>query len=911
MGRKDEDGGGQAPLSHDIQLIGDLLGQVLREQEGQEVYDLVERVRALAKAGRAGDPGARDELQALISGLPVRDMHRVARAFAQFLALSNIAEQQHRIRRRRQYQADSSAPPQRGSVDESLAHLIQLGVAPAEIARTLAELRVELVMTAHPTETRRRTLQQQHRAIALLLRARDLHSMTPPEQEQNRTELLRVIAACWATEEVRRHKPTPEEEVRGGLAVFEQVLWTAVPRFLRELSQSLEAHCGSGLPLGAAPIRFGSWMGGDRDGNPNVTPETTARACLLARWMAADLYLREVELLREELSMNECSDELRAEVGEVWEPYRELLRGVRSRLDATREHLRARLGGEIEPDAANATDLYTAAEQLREPLLLCWRSLQACRHGTIASGRLLDLIRRLDTFSLSLVQLDIRQESDRHTEALDSITEHLELGSYAGWSEDERQDFLLAELQAEGPLLPEVLWRDKSTLTPNARDVLETFAVAAQQPPELLGAYVISMAGPPSDVLAVELLQREARLACALPTSGPPQRVVPLFETEADLDAGGEALRALLSMPWVRERIRDLHDDRVEVMLGYSDSAKDAGRLAAAWALYKAQERLVEVCDEFGVRLTLFHGRGGSVGRGGGPTHAAILGQPPGSIRGSLRVTEQGEVILAKYGRPGIAVRTLELTTTAVLEATLAVGLDPQPGWRTRMDRLGATSTAAYHGVVRHTESFVPYFRAATPEQELSMLNMGSRPARRRAGGGVESLRAIPWVFAWTQTRLLLPSWLGVGEALDLEMRDEEGRAELQEMVEQWPFLRSTLDLIEMVLAKALPDIAARYDALLVPPELQPLGEELRSRYELTCRRLLELRGRETLLEENAVLRRSIDVRNPYVDPLNLLQAELLARLRASVGDDDKRDAVRAALLVTINGIAAGMRNTG
>ncbi len=606
MDREDEDSGRHAPLSRDIQLLGELLGQVLREQEGSDLYGMVERVRALAKAGRAGDPGARDELQALISGLAVADMQRVARAFAHFLALSNIAEQQHRIRRRRQYQADSSAPPQRGSMDQCLGHLLQLGIAPNDVAKTLRELRVELVMTAHPTETRRRTQQQQHRAIALLLRARDLHGMTPREQDQNRTELLRVIAACWATEDVRRHKPTPEEEVRGGLAVFEQVLWTAVPRYLRELSESLETHCGTGLPLGATPIRFGSWMGGDRDGNPNVTPETTARACLLARWMAADLYLGEVELLREELSMNECSEELRAEVGEAWEPYRELLRAVRSRLDITREHLRARLEGEATAEAATEPGLYTAPEQLREPLLLCWRSLQACHHGTIASGRLLDLIRRLDTFSLSLVQLDIRQESDRHTEALDSITEHLKLGSYAGWSEEKRQDFLLRQLQEDGPLIPDALWMDKSTLTPSARDVLETFAVAAEQPPGILGAYVISMAGPPSDVLAVELLQREARLAYALPTSGPPQRVVPLFETEADLNAGGEVLRALLSTPWVRERIRDLHDNRFEVMLGYSDSAKDAGRLAASWALYKAQERLVEVCDEFGIRLTLF-----------------------------------------------------------------------------------------------------------------------------------------------------------------------------------------------------------------------------------------------------------------------------------------------------------------
>jgi len=387
--------------------------------------------------------------------------------------------------------------------------------------------------------------------------------------------------------------------------------------------------------------------------------------------------------------------------------------------------------------------------------------------------------------------------------------------------------------------------------------------------------------------------------------------VVPLFETEADLKAGGGSLEALLSIPWLREHVRREDGERLEVMIGYSDSAKDAGRLAAAWALFTAQERLVQACEAQGVKLTLFHGRGGSVGRGGGPTHAAILCQPPGSIQGTIRVTEQGEVIRAKYGRPGIAVRTLELTTTAVLEATLLEGVTPKASWRACMDRLSETSTGVYHGVVRHEPRFVPYFRAATPEQELGLLHIGSRPARRRAGGGVESLRAIPWVFAWTQTRLMLPAWLGIGAALDKEMQQDSGVEGLREMVAQWPFLRSTLDLVEMVLAKALPDIAARYDELLVPEDLQPLGADLRARYALTCERLLELRGRTELLQENAVLRRSIQVRNPYVDPLNLLQSELLQRVRGLDEGHPEAEHVRAALLVTVNGIAAGMRNTG
>ncbi len=892
----------QAPLGQDIQLLGELLGEVLRSHEGSSLFELVEQVRALSKAARGGDPRAHSQLVALIHGLSVDDMYGVARAFAHFLSLSNIAEQQHRIRRRRQYQAQG-ASPQRGSIDDCIARLLQAGVEPSAIARSVRELRVELVLTAHPTEVRRRTVQQKHQELTQLLRARDLHDMTPRELAKNRAELLRVVSACWATDDVRLRRPTPEDEVRSGLAVFEQVLWVALPRYLRELDQSLQDHTGEGLPLGLAPIRFGSWMGGDRDGNPNVTPQTTARACLLGRWMAADLYWREVDLLRQELSMNTCSEELRKHVGDSWEPYRDLLRGVRERLEATRSTIEAQLDGQVPPTAP----IYTQVEALREPLMICWRSLHAHRHEAIARGRLLDLLRRVDAFGLSLFQLDIRQESERHTEALDWITRELELGAYGEWSEEKRQALLVDSLETPDALVPAAFF-SASAAPPAVRDVLETFAVAAQQPEGLLGAYVISMAGPPSDVLAVHLLQRDARRAFG---ERAVQRVVPLFETEADLKAGGDSLRALLSIPWMRDHVRRQEGDRLEVMIGYSDSAKDAGRLAAAWALYTAQERLVETCEAEGVKLTLFHGRGGSVGRGGGPTHAAILCQPPGSIQGTLRVTEQGEVIRAKYGRPGIAVRTLELTTTAVLEATLLESVSPKPSWRDRMDRLSTTSTAVYHGVVRHDPRFVPYFRAATPEQELGLLHIGSRPARRRAGGGVESLRAIPWVFAWTQTRLMLPAWLGIGAALDQEMQDPSGVAELRAMVQEWPFLRSTLDLVEMVLAKALPDIAARYDELLVPEELQSLGSDLRARYALTCERLLELRGRTELLQENPVLHRSIQVRNPYVDPLNLLQSELLQRLRRLDEADPEAKAVRAALLVTVNGIAAGMRNTG
>ncbi|MCB9764127.1 MAG: phosphoenolpyruvate carboxylase [Alphaproteobacteria bacterium] len=878
-----------APLRRDVRQLGALLGESLRLLDGEPLYQAVEEVRALSKAARDGDAAAWVRLRARLEALPVDQALPLARAFAHFLNLSNVAEQHHRVRRRRDYQR-LDGPPQRASLDETFGRLIAGGVSPAALRAAVCDLRVELVLTAHPTQINRRTLLRKHANLAALLEHQDRPDLTPAERTRLVDDLRREILAIHLTDEVHRAKPTPIDEAQGGLLIFEQTLWSAWPRFARGLDAALTRHTGEGLPHGAAPIRFGSWMGGDRDGNPNVTPEVTRRVCAMARWMAAELYWREVDRLRDELSLEACNDALREAAGPGPEPYRQLLRGVRQRLEETRAWAAEGLAGRPAP---RHDGLLLDPDQLRAPLMLIWHSLHAIGAGTLARGRLLDLLRRLDAFGLTLARLDVRQEADRHTEALDAITRHLGLGSYAAWPEAERQRFLRAELQSRRPLTPRDL-----PCSDAVRDVLDTFDVIAELHPGSLGAYVISMAGAPSDVLAVELLQKAAGVRSRL-------RVVPLFETQADLDAAPATLEDLLSDPDWRAR----SGDAIEVMIGYSDSAKDAGRLAAAWALYVAQEQLVAACDRHGVHLTLFHGRGGSVGRGGGPTHAAILSQPPGSVRGSLRVTEQGEVIQAKFGLPGIALRTLELYVTAVTEVTLTPPRGPRPAWRALMDRLSATAAATYRGVVRGQPDFVPYFRAATPEPELGMLRIGSRPARRRKSGGVESLRAIPWIFAWTQTRLLLPSWLGLGAALR-EGLDGPEREVLVEMARDFPFLRSTLDLIEMVLAKAEPHIAALYDDLLVPERLRPLGEGLRTRCAAAAAALLEVRGRDLLLADNPVLRRSIGVRNPYVDPLNLLQAVLLRRLRACE-DDGERAALEDALVVTINGVAAGLRNTG
>jgi phosphoenolpyruvate carboxylase len=524
------------------------------------------------------------------------------------------------------------------------------------------------------------------------------------------------------------------------------------------------------------------------------------------------------------------------------------------------------------------------------PLSLCYRSLQAIGAGSIADARLLDVLRRVAALGLSLSKLDIRQESSVHARAMDAVTRALGLGSYLAWNEEQRVAFLVHELDSPRPLLPR-----RPPDDPLLMEVLATLQVCARQPDGVLGAYVISMATAPSDVLLVQLFQREAGLSR-------PLRVVPLFETLADLDQAGQVIARLLDIDSYRRGIAG----HQEVMIGYSDSAKDAGRLASAWALYRAQEDVVAACAARDVRLTLFHGRGGTIGRGGGPIYLAVLSQPPGSVDGRLRVTVQGEMVEASFGLRDIAVDSFALYTNATLEATVHPPAAPEPAQRALMDRLASLAAGGYRRVVLGDPAFLRYFEAATPERELGRLNIGSRPARRRAGlADLGSLRAIPWIFAWTQTRLHLPAWLGVGEALGA-LFEEGQEARVQAAVREWPFFRSLLDLLEMVLAKADPDIAAYYDRVLVPDELRALGQELRGNCRRTIEAVLRAKQESVLLSQDPDLRRTIELRNPYVDPLNLLQAELLRRAR---GDDQA--GISDALLVTVNGIAAGMRNTG
>lgn len=878
-----------APLREDISLLGSILWKVVGTQEGEKRVRLVEKVVELSVASRKNEAGAIDSLEKLLHEADETTRMLIARTLATALSLANIAEQHHRIRRRRQRRMSPNASPQPGSLEASFGELISSGVAAETLHKTVLEMKIDLVLTAHPTEVNRRTVLAKQRRIAEILDARDALDSGFGDDEFLMEELHREICALWLTDAVERKRPTPLDEARGGLLVVETSLWEAIPSYARALDHALVAHTGHGLPLGTFPIRFGSWMGGDRDGNPNVTAQTTIEAVALGRKMGLKLFSNEIEKLYDDLSIEPASPELIHEVGAVREPYRALLQRVRADLQSALDSAQYCLKEGVPETRANALK----DEDVRKPLLIIYRSLCAVGAEVMARGRLLDVLRLLDSLGLGLVRLDLRQESSRHTAALDALTRHIGLPAYGQLDEQQRVEFLVSELKSRRPLVPVEAFGDEEV-----REVFATCRAAAALDPSSLGSYIISMAGSASDVLAVHLLLKSCSAMA-------PRRVVPLFETLDDLHAASHVVAQLLDIPWVRRRV-DEDGGRLEVMVGYSDSGKDAGPLAAAWALHETQVALHKECSRRGVRLVLFHGQGGTVGRGGAPAHLAIRSQPAGTLNGELRITEQGEVIQAKLGIPEIAERTLELYTSGVIEATIQPPEPPKPEWIALMDEMAADSLEAYRGLVFKRPEFVEYYYKATPALELSRLNIGSRPARRRQDNSIRSLRAIPWVFAWTQTRLNLPGWLGIGEALGHALEDPEKARLLKKMAKEWPFFTTRLTLAEMVLAKSDQRIHTYYARHLVGDELSTLGEEIGARHVLAIENVREVLDVPVLLESNPVLRRAIEIRNPYIDPLNILQAELLSCLR-----QETSSCLEDALAITVNGIAAGMKNTG
>eukprot|EP01039_Chlorochromonas_danica_P003242 gene3241-3552_t len=997
------------PLLKDIELLSSILGEVIH-REDEDIYNLYKDFCQQAIHRSYGDVHALKRMISSALEMPADQTLGVVRAFTQTLNLINAAEVHHRMRNLRNADMETNRLSPLPTKEDSVAGAIESIIGTYDnddncaidpflkdaIYHKLTHQTVDLVLTAHPTEVNRRTLLRKYRTISEILATLDRKDMTPFERSQAIYSLKREVASIWGSDEIRRQKPSPQQEARGGLAILESVLWDAVPSYLRKLNLQCIQSLGKALPLDRSPIKFSSWMGGDRDGNPNVTPKVTYEVAITQRLQAAKLLLNDVVALYKELAICKgFSFEMRALAFVIKrsfdrrELYRRVLGHIRVRLHATiawceRElrsmnaefplmlHISSATGlttgaatassgqGEAFVDfdgkpfqiSAEEEDKYREiagepdqplfdSQELLDILLIMHSSLSKSGYADVADGLLVDLIRRVTVFGLTLVPLDIRQESSRHTQVLDAITRYLGIGSYAQWDEKTRINWLITELSGKRPLF-RADDLDNLDFEEKVMDTLRTFEMIASLGTGSLGAYVISQATAASDVLAVMLLQKQFGIMSSLQFGEErgaeagkrtkhqkPLRVVPLFETLQDLTNAAQIVETLFSIPSYLAMIRH----KQEIMVGYSDSAKDAGRLAACWAQYESQERISKVAVKYGVQLTFFHGKGGTVGRGGNPAlYRAVLAHPPGTINGKFRVTEQGEMITQNFGSTGIAERTLDIYTAAVLAEQFAAHTVPEKKWRDVMREISRVSCDSYRTMISDP-TFIQYFRTATPEVELSSLNIGSRPSKRNVAGGIESLRAIPWMFAWTQTRLHLPAWLGVGEALDPE---NNGNAlydskDLHEMYMKWPFFREMIDLIAMTLSKTDYSISANYELQLTGSHenkevLEGLGHKIRDILVKTRKRVLQVTGCGDLSNGFRLLQMSMKVRYPYVDPLNVLQAEILRRLRmksdsateitqpgfnVTRSQSDDSQILQDALVVSINGIAQGMKNSG
>jgi phosphoenolpyruvate carboxylase len=918
------------PLREDIRLLGGILGEVLREQAGQALFDLTEEVRHLCKRRRqqpapaaevAQAERALDEIVRRVAGdLPL--CTALLRAFSSYFVLVNLSEQLHRVRRRGEHEGDPGGAP--GSFLWTLRRLQRGGVSAEQVLDLLPRMRLELVFTAHPTEVTRQSLREHTEALAEALLGRQAG---PGAARRLRGRLKALVTLLWQTDEVRRRRPAVLDEARWVIRTVTGVLFPALPQALGALDEALQEVYGVSLPEDAVPIRIGSWVGGDRDGNPYVTPEVTEEVLALHERAALELHERSLTRLLQQLSVSvgwgrvprALHESLAADEAELPELAAVLSRRnaqepYRRKLGFMRERLRLRQRGQ--PGAA-----YRSAAALVADLRLIERCLEEGGAGEL--GRLLVRPVRMQAqaFGFHLMKLDLREHAERQEAALDEITAVIGAPAYRALPEDARQRFLIEQLSGRRPLSPRGHpFREDTRRTLRLFEILALRGLAREQGAPA-DTFIISMTRSVSDLLSPLLLYHDAVLQRGEPREGALQ-VAPLFETLADLEAAPEILDTLLSIPLYRRWVRALGDQQ-EIMLGYSDSNKDVGILSASWALFQAQRRLWAVARAHGVELALFHGRGGTVNRGGGgPMHAAILAQPAGTVAGRLKLTEQGEVINVKYGLQPLALRTLELTAGAVLEASLLQGAAPPAAWEEAMDEMARSARAFYRATV-HEDPYLPtFFSRVTPVEELSALKIGSRPARRHGGSaGIEDLRAIPWSFGWTQTRYIMPGWFGVGHALSsFAQGREEGLALLRQMYQGWPFFRSLIDSVEMTLAKSDLGIAAHYVQALDPsPQARRLHEHLAAEHERTIRMVLTVAEEGQILARDPVLRRSIRVRNPYVDPLSLLQVELLRRKRAAeaqAGDGGKEageapEALQGALALSINGIVAGMRNTG
>jgi phosphoenolpyruvate carboxylase len=908
------------PLRNDIRLLGRLLGDTVRDQEGDSVFEIVEKVRQTAvQFARDGDPASRAELAALLDPLPRDTTQAVVRAFSYFLQLANIAEDEHHIRRRRAHDLVVS-PPREGSLIFALDALAEAKVSPEAIADFFAHALVAPVLTAHPTEVQRQSLLRNHRDIARLLDQRERLQLTPEEDADNELALANAILTLWQSRMLRPTRLKVVDEVKNGIRYFRETFFTELPRLYIQVAEQLQKRYPETIWALPPFFRVGSWIGGDRDGNPFVTAEILREALRLQSSTALNHYLNEVHELGAELPLSELlvdiTPELRAlaehspdqSQQRLDEPYRRALSGIYARLAAT-----ARTLDDFEPERHEIGQAapYASPGELRSELKTLANSLKLNGSARLAGGRLRRLLRAVQVFGFHLAPIDLRQNSEIHARSVAALLAAAgRCPDYEALPEAERIALLSAEIASPRPLYSPWLNYDEETrgelaIFFAARELREKYGDAA------LPNCIISKTDGVSDLLELALLLKEAGL---LRPGAEPQldvNIIPLFETIEDLQKSAAIMDQLFAIPGYRQLLATRNNEQ-EVMLGYSDSNKDGGFLTSGWELYKAEIQLAQIFARHGIRLRLFHGRGGSVGRGGGPSYHAILAQPAGAVSGQIRLTEQGEVISTKYGTPDTGRRNLEVLLAATLEASLTDHenkVEPAEQFHGVMDELSLRAFNAYRGLVYETPGFTTYFRQSTVVSEIASLNIGSRPASRKASERIEDLRAIPWVFSWAQCRLMLPGWYGFGSAVDGYLAtNPDGLTTLRRMLKSWPFFGSLLSNMDMVLAKTDLAIASRYAELVADSELRErIFSRIVAEWQLTRRHLLAILEQDEFLADNLMLKRSLQLRSPYMDPLNHLQVELLKRHRN--GDTDER--VARGIHITINGIAAGLRNSG
>jgi len=933
--RKDD----ERPLVEDIRLLGRILGDVIREQDGVASFELVERIRTLSVAFRRhADHEADRALKKLLKGLSADQTVSVIRAFTYFSHLANLAEDRHQIRRLAHDERAGLA--QEGSLEQAMAHLRAAGIGGKTIAKTLAHSFISPVLTAHPTEVQRKSILDAERDIAKLLNTRDdirLHgaaspggkdALTPRELAANEAQIRARVMQLWQTRLLRYSKLTVADEVENALSYYESTFLREIPKIYADIEQTL------GQPVAHSFLRMGQWIGGDRDGNPNVSAHTLEYALRRQSEVVLRHYLTEIHYLGSELSVSaqlaRCSPQMQAlaerspdrSAHRTDEHYRRALIGMYARLAAT---LQALTGTEAMRHAVAPQDPYTLPEELTDDLRTIEQSLYAHHGGALTTQRLRPLIRAVEVFGFHLATVDLRQSSDKHEAVVAELLRAARIApDYSALDEAAKRTLLTGLLNDARAL------RVRGTAySEHAQSELAIFEMARQMRQrfgnEAIRHYIISHTESVSDLLEVLLLQKEAGLlrgtldadaVCDL-------IVVPLFETIEDLRNAAPIMRAFYALPGIANLVERSGAEQ-DIMLGYSDSNKDGGIFTSNWELYRAEIALVELFDELAterapVQLRMFHGRGGTVGRGGGPSYQAILAQPPGTVRGQIRLTEQGEVIGSKYANPVIGRRNLETLVAATLEATLLQATKPAPKrFLTAAAQLSEHSMAAYRALVYETEGFSDYFFGATPLREITELNIGSRPASRKATQAIEDLRAIPWGFSWGQCRLTLPGWFGFGAAVNTFVHGIDGEAGaahvkertalLQTMQKQWPFFQTLLSNMDMVMAKSDLALAARYAELVPDARLRKrIFQAIDAEWHRTADALALITGNKQRLAGNPALQRSIHHRFPYIDPLHHLQVELVRRYRS--GQTDVR--VQRGIHISINGIAAGLRNTG